>query len=103
MKRVNPQTCFHAVVDLRVDSELELAGVLEDLLRNEVVDEKSVDAVVRELLQVVVTVVPDEEHSGRTYWCTPGAMGLEKDVPARAARLNRLIICLNAISAGGLQ
>jgi len=58
---------------------------------------------VRELLQVVVTFVQDEEPPVGKYWRTPGATGLEKEVPARAARLDRPIICFNAISVGRLQ
>ena len=45
----------------------------------------------------------DEEPLLGTYWRTPGATGLEKEVLARAARLNRPIICFNAIFAGRLQ
>lgn len=83
--------------------ETNVVGVLEDSLDDKAVDEKKVESVVRELLQVVVTVVQDEQPLVGTCWRMPGATGLEKEVPARAARLDRLIICFNAISAGRLQ
>jgi hypothetical protein len=95
------------LVDLKVNGELELAGVLKYSLHDEAVEEKTVESVVLELHQVVVrvvvTVVQDEEPPVGTYWRTPRATGLEKEVPARAARLDRPIICFNAISAGRLQ
>jgi hypothetical protein len=90
-------------LELVVMLETHVLGVLEDSLHDEAVDEKTVESVVRELLQVVVTVVQDEEPPVGTYWRTPGATGLEKEVPARAARLDRRIICFNAISVGRLQ
>lgn len=86
---------------------LKVNGELEDSLHDEVVEDKTVESVMLELHQVVVrvvvTVVQDGEPPGGTYWRTPGATGLEKELPARAARLDRPIICLNAISAGRLQ
>lgn len=91
------------VVDPQVDGELELAGVLEDSLNNEVVDEITLEAVMGELLQVVVAFGTNEELPGGTYWRTPGATGLENEVPAKAVRHDRPIICFNAISADGLQ
>lgn len=91
------------VVDLRVDGELDLAGVLEDLLYIEAVDETTVDAVMRELLQVVVAFGKKEELPGGTYCRTPGATGLEDEMPIRAARQDRPIICFSDISAARLQ
>lgn len=82
---------------------LPLAGVLGDSQHDEVVDEKTIEVALRELFQVVVTAVPDELFPGGINWRTPGATGLEKEVPTRAARLDRPIICFNAISVGGLQ
>jgi hypothetical protein len=90
-------------LELVVVLETHVLGVLEDSLHDEAVDEKTVESVVHELLQVDVTVVQDEEPLVGTYWRTTGATGLEKEVPARAARLDRPIICFNAISAGRLQ
>ena len=90
-------------LELVVVLETHVLGVLEDSLHDEAVDEKTVESVVRELLQVVVTFVQDEEPPVGKYWRTPGATGLEKEVPARAARLDRPIICFNAISVGRLQ
>lgn len=55
------------VVDLRVDGELGLAGVLEDTLCIEEVDETTVEAITRELLQIVVAFGTNEELPGGTY------------------------------------
>lgn len=86
------------VVDVKVDSELAIESVLD-----EVVEEKMIEFVVLELLQLTVPVVPDEEPPEGTNWRTAGARGFEKEVPARAARLKRPMICFNAIFAGRLQ
>jgi hypothetical protein len=61
--------------------ETQVLGVLEDSLHDEAVDEKTVDSVVRELLQVVVTVVQDEEPPVGTYWRTPDMRPKESKRP----------------------
>jgi hypothetical protein len=90
------------VVDPQVDGQLELAGMLEDCLNDEGLDETTVETVMRELLQVVVAFGTNEELPGEEYWRTAGATGFENEMPARAMRQDRPIICFNAISVGGL-
>jgi hypothetical protein len=77
--------------EVKTDSELELAVLLAELLYGDAEDE------------VVVTVVQDEELPVGVYWRTSGTKGLENEVPIRAARLDRLMICFNAISAERLR
>lgn len=77
--------------EVKTDSELELAVLLAELLYDDAEDE------------VVVTVVQDEELPVGIYWRTSGTKGHEKEVPIRAARLDRLMICFNAIAAERLR
>lgn len=91
-----------AVLETGVPVETDDSGEVEEPIL-EAADEKTVEVVGSELLQVVVTFVQDDELPGGTYWRTPGTTGLEKEVPARAARLDRPIICFNAMSASALQ
>lgn len=77
--------------EIKIYSELDLAVWLAELLYDDAEDE------------VVVTVVQDEELPVEIYWRTSGTKGLEKEVLIRAARLDRLMICFNVISAERLR
>lgn len=52
------------MVDPRVDGEYELVGVLEDLLNDDMVDETMVEAIMRKLLQLIVTFNINDELRG---------------------------------------
>lgn len=52
------------VVDSRVDGEYELVGVLEDLLNYDIVDETTVEAIMRKLLQLIVAFSINDELGG---------------------------------------